>query len=312
MILTRAPLRIPLGGGGTDFPSYYLKYGGYILGFALNKYVTVVLHDTPDNKIRLKYSKTECVDNVDGLENRVAAEALKYFGVEGGVEVATFSDVPESSGLGGSSAFCVALIAALRQRQGLPIEKESIFPEAYEIERQLAGQPGGMQDQWFATYGGVHSLELNGSQPRRKGLEITGLLPYLRLLYTNTGRSNLEIASIQDEKTADLDGSMLDNLSKTKRLGREVEEAIEGRDPARVGHLFHLHWMNKRSRDPSISNSEVDKTYKSLRKEGLWGGKLIGLGGGGYILTCSSKEMDIPGAIPVGVDQEGVKVVYQA
>ena len=105
MILTRAPLRIPLGGGGTDFPSYYKKYGGIIVGFAIDKYVYCVLHNTVDGKVRLKYSMTECVEDVDKLENRVAAEALKYYSVLHGVEVATFSDVPESSGLGGSSAF---------------------------------------------------------------------------------------------------------------------------------------------------------------------------------------------------------------
>ncbi|MBA7637235.1 D-glycero-alpha-D-manno-heptose 7-phosphate kinase [subsurface metagenome] len=160
MIVTRAPLRIPLGGGGTDFPSYYLKYGGYILGFAIDKYVYVVFHDTIDGKIRLKYSKNEIVEDVDKLENRTAAEALKAYGVTKGVEIATFSDVSESSGLGGSSAFCVALVVALRYKLGLSLDKQEIYQSAYDIERIKAKQPGGIQDQIFASLGGTWSITL--------------------------------------------------------------------------------------------------------------------------------------------------------
>ena len=178
MIVTRAPLRIPLGGGGTDFPSYYLKYGGYILGFALDKYVHCVLHDTIDDKIRLKYSKTEVVDDVDRLENRIAAEALKWYSITKGVEVATFSDVPESSGLGGSSAFCVALVTALRHKLGLPMDKYIIFASAYDIERNKAGQPGGIQDQYFASFGGAWALEL-GKKFKTGKVDVSRLLPKL-------------------------------------------------------------------------------------------------------------------------------------
>src|SRR4030042_313264 len=174
VIVTRAPLRIPLGGGGTDFPSYYLKYGGYVLGFALNQYVHVVVHPTRDGMIHLKYSKAEASEDVDALDNRVAAEALKWFGWKGGIEIATFSDVPEGSGLGGSSAFCVALVKALdlltaEERGRRLMNRYEIFAAAWDIERNCAGQPGGMQDQFFASFGGGWSIELGEKFAERRG-----------------------------------------------------------------------------------------------------------------------------------------------
>jgi len=310
MIVTRAPLRIPLGGGGTDFPSYYLKYGGYILGFALNRYVHVVLHDTIDERVRLKYSKTEDVDSIDKLENRVAAEALKWYGVTKGVEVATFSDVPESSGLGGSSAFCVALVTALRQRLGLSLDKTEIFASAYDIERNKAGQPGGIQDQYFASYGGSWGLTL-GQEVTALEVDVTGLLPRLKLVYTNTGRSDLRIATSQTKKTISSDKPMLDNLNSIKLLGMEIEELLLRGRYDEVGGMFHRHWVMKKHRESSISNPEVDRLYSLAGEKGALGGKLLGLGGGGYLLLYSNCELDGLTCLSVGLDKEGCKVVYQ-
>ncbi len=310
MILTRAPLRIPLGGGGTDFPSYYLKYGGYILGFALNKYVRVVLHDTIDNYIYLKYSKTEKVKNVDQLENRVAAEALKWYGITKGIEVATFSDVPESSGLGGSSSFCVALVTALRQKLGLPQNKKEIFASAYDIERNKAKQPGGIQDQFFATFGGAWSLEL-GERFTRKPVNVLPLLPKLKLVYTNTSRTNLGIASTQVEKATLDDKSLISNLNSIKEQGKNVNCLLTSGNLDSVGLQFHEHWELKKSRDSRITNPEVDRLYNLARQSGALGGKLLGLGGGGYLLLYTNSDLDGIKTIPVGLDSTGCKVVYQ-
>jgi len=314
MILTRAPLRIPLGGGGTDFPSYYLRYGGYILGFALSKYVHVALNPTIDRKIRLKYSKNECVDNVDDLENRIAAEALKYFGVEKGVEVVTFSDVPEGSGLGASSSFCVALVSALRAFLSLDQDREEIFNEAYHIERVLAGQPGGMQDQWFASYGGVHCFELGSSDEEVKSrkIDITGLLPKLRLVYADGGRTDLGIAERQVESTNELRPDILENLNFVKQLGLGIEDAIRSHYYDTVGHLFHKHWLNKKKRDSQITNSKIDELYELAYCQGVLGGKLLGLGGGGYLLLYTNNGWRHPREVPISVDTEGVKVVYNS
>ena len=268
MIVTRAPLRIPLGGGGTDFPGYYLKHGGYILGFAINRYVHVVLNDTIDGKIRLKYSKNEVVDDVDELENRVAAEALKSYGATRGIEVATFSDVPESSGLGGSSAFCVALVLALRHKLGISLDKYDIFQSAYDIERIKAGQPGGIQDQLFASLGGAGYSCLGDNCLKLEPINITGLLPKLKLVYTNSTRTNLEIAVEQTRGTQESNKDILDSLALTKKLGLEIEDCIKSNNLDRIGEIFHTHWLNKKRRSNLISSPEIEAIYGRAMRDG--------------------------------------------
>ena len=199
MIVTRAPLRVPLGGGGTDTPSYYNSYGGFVLSFSITKYVYVVLHPTIDGKIRLKYSKNEVVDCTSQLENRVAAEALDFYGINRGVEIATFSDVPESSGLGGSSSFCVALIAALRILKGMSLDRQEIFREAYNVERIRAEQQGGIQDQFFASLGGCWAITLGEGEPLMEMVSLNGLLPKLKLVHAGSRKlaNPLSIAETQ-------------------------------------------------------------------------------------------------------------------
>lgn len=312
MIITRAPLRIPLGGGGTDFPSYYLKYGGYILGFAIDKYVYVVSHDTIDGKIRLKYSKNEVVDDVDDLENRVAAEALKAYGVTKGIEAATFADVPESSGLGSSSAFCVALIVALRYKLGLSLDKSEIFRSAYDIERIKAKQPGGIQDQLFASLGGAWSATLGEGLPKLKMIDLSSLLPNLKLVYSNTTRANLEIASAQTRDTENKDSAVLNSLHLTKELGQRIEKCIQDGNLDEVGNIFHAHWLNKKRRNNLISSVQLDSIYERALSKGATGGKLVGSGGGGYFLFYVPKKLAGFEAVPFSIDGEGAKVIYSS
>lgn len=309
MIITRAPLRIPLGGGGTDFPSYYLKYGGYILGFAITQYVYCIIHDTIDKYIRLKYSKNEVVEDVDKLENRIAAEALKTYNVTKGVEIATFADVPESSGLGGSSAFCVALVAALRKRLGISLDKYEIFQSAYNIERVRAGQPGGVQDQLFASLGGAWCTEL-GKDMNLGMVNVSKLLPKLKLVYTNTHRTTLEIARKQTEDTDLKDETVLDLLRRTKELGLEVKECIKDGNLDKIGEIFNTHWENKKKRSDLISSLELDSIYERALRSGATGGKLIGLGGGGYFLFYVPDRLEGFETVDFEVDWEGVKVIY--
>lgn len=315
MIITRAPLRIPLGGGGTDFPSYFEKYGGYILGFALDKYVYVVVHKTIDKVVRLKYSKSEVVSDIDYLENRVAAETLKYMDVTSNIEVATFSDVPEASGLGGSSAFCVALLIGLKRLKGLPLNKQYLFKEAYHIERELAGQPGGLQDQWFASRGNAWRLLLSkGLRIEADIIEVSGLLPYLKLVYTGSGRTSLVIADQQDKGVTEENEAVLASLHKTKELGLDIESYLLSNQFDKIGSTFHKHWESKKLRSNHISTLDIDTIYGVARASGAVGGKLLGLGGGGYFLFYS--ENGLPGldylhTLSVGLDSEGVKVIYE-
>lgn len=312
MIVARAPLRIPLGGGGTDFPSYYKQFGGYVLGFALDKHCHVVIHDTIDDMIRLKYSKTECVSKLDDLENRVAAEALKFHGIDHGIEIATFSDVPESSGLGGSSAFCVALVTALRHKLGIPYDKYEIYATAYDIERNQAKQPGGLQDQFFAAMGSAWCLDLPKTGCfSMQNIDIKHLLPKLKLVYTGTGRSDLGIAARQIDSTKRQVTDITDNLHRTKEMGKRIYQYLIEDNYDAIGETFHEHWQNKKARDPYISNPIVDQMYEDLRKtHGAIGGKLLGLGGGGYILVYAPQSLNGYQYLDVGIDQEGCKVVY--
>lgn len=323
MIISRAPLRIPLGGGGTDFPSYYTEHGGYILGFALNRYVKVVVHSTEDRKIRLKYSKTEeCdLDRPDDLENRVAAEALKWFGFdnsEKGIEVVTFSDVPECSGLGGSSAFCVALVRALAHKKGIKMNPYEVFAAAWEIERKHAGESGGMQDQFFASLGGAWRLHLcNGKDTfdyDQVDDLVAPLLPHLHLVYAG-GRNYISHSSViakrQDLFTSESDRAMVQNLGQVKAHGLEIEAALRDGSLDTVGDVFNEHWETKKRRDSCVSNSGVDQLHKTIcNGSGAVGAKLIGLGGGGYFLCYSKEGLDHIPALNVGIDSRGGVVIF--
>jgi len=313
MILTRAPLRVPLGGGGTDFPSFFNEFGGYILGFAISKYVYVVIHPTMDKKYYLKYSKTEVTDNLDLLENRVAAECLKYFKIESGLEVSTFSDVPESSGLGGSSSFCVALVTALRSYLGYSLDPNKIFNDAYDIERNKAKQPGGFQDQWFASLGGAHEIFFSDTYSSSRCVNnwVKELIPHLRLVYVGTSSRRLNIASNQNEKTKSKDSQMVSGLLTVKSIGEKIGKALEEKDFDRIGKLFHEHWESKKSRDPNVTTPEIDNIYFSGLKLGALGGKVIGMGGGGYILFCGSNLDGRFSSVDLSLDTEGAKVLYQ-
>ena len=324
MIVTQAPLRIPLGGGGTDFPSYYLAHGGYILGFALDKYVRVVIHPTEDRKIRLKYSKAEeCdLDRPDDLENRVAAEALKWFGFDKfdkGIEVVTFSDVPECSGLGGSSAFCVALVRALAHMRGIDMDPYETFAAAWEIERIKANEAGGMQDQFFSAMGGAWRLSLcdhgDAFDHDRVDDIVNPLLPYLSLVNAG-GRNYIShsgvIADRQEQGIKSKDTNIVESLHQTKVHGFQMEAALRNRQFEDVGRIFNEHWENKKRRDQSISNDAINDLHRTVcNGNGVSGAKLLGLGGGGYLL-CYSDKMTPSSLAPitVGIDPVGSIVVY--
>ena len=321
MILSRAPLRIPLGGGGTDFATYYKEHGGYFLGFACNLYVYVMVHSIIEPKINLKYSKNESVEcsleGLDQLENKVAAEAIRHIGLpeKGGLEIATFSDVPESSGLGGSSSFTCALLVGLNALVGRePYTIEELFTQSFHIEREVAGIPGGMQDQYFASRGGSYSVilgsekleESSGSSP----VDVTDFANNLYLVFTNRVRPNLDIATRQNEKTEQSDADMLASLQKVKEIGRIIERHIYTKKYKEIAVLFSEHWGSKMDRDPDIATPEMQEIWDQCLGAGALGGKLIGLGGGGYFLMYSTRSLEPIGGIPIKVAPTGAEIVH--
>ena len=323
MIITRAPLRIPLGGGGTDFASYYKKYGGYLLGFACNFHVYVVVHPIMESKIHLKYSKNEVVDcteeGLSQLENTIAAETIRHIGlpVTGGLEISTFSDVPESSGLGGSSSFVCALLLGLSTLADKDeYNPEKLFTDAFHIERELAGSPGGMQDQFFASKGGSNVVIL-GSEDKSNlsgtsEISLDGFVNNLYLVYTNETRSSLDIAVRQNEKTDELDETMIESLTKIKDIGTKIERLLYAKQYKQIATLFTEHWESKLLRDPSIATPEMDTVWNKCLDAGALGGKLIGLGGGGYFLMYSERSLESIGGIPLEVYPNGAEVIHES
>jgi len=317
MIITRAPLRIPLGGGGTDFASYYEKYGGYLLGFACDLYVYVVVHPIREPKIYLKYSKNEVVDatneGLDQLENKVAAEAIRHIGLptSGGLEISTFSDVPESSGLGGSSSFTCALLVGLNTLADRePYSTEKLFSEAFHVERELASSPGGMQDQFFAAKGGANIVILGGDLEGTSTINIDNFVDKLYLVYTNETRSSLDIAVRQNEKTESLDEAMLESLNQIKVIGNKIEGFLHARSYREIADLFTEHWEAKIRRDHEIATEDMLTIWNQCFNAGALGGKLIGLGGGGYFLMYSEVSLVEMGGIPIRVAPNGAEIVH--
>ena len=323
MILSRAPLRIPLGGGGTDFANYYKEHGGYLLGFACDLYVYVMVHSILDPVIHLKYSKNESVEcspeGLEQLENRVAAEAIKHIGLpeKGGLEISTFSDVPESSGLGGSSSFTCALLVGLNAlKGGESYTTENLFNESFHVEREAAGIPGGMQDQYFASRGGSHSVilgserleEPSGSSP----VDVSQFVRNLYLVFTNRVRPNLDIATRQIEKTQESDVDMLASLQKVKEIGKLIERHIYTKNYKEIAKLFSEHWGSKMDRDPDIATPEMAEVWDRCLDAGALGGKLIGLGGGGYFLMYSERSLEPIGGIPIKVAYTGAEIVHMS
>lgn len=316
LIISRAPLRIPLGGGGTDFEDYYREYGGHIVGFATQFYVYVIVKGTLDGKIHLKYSRNEVVEDPDDLHNRVAAECIKLFDTGQGLEIVTFSDVPESSGLGGSSAFCVALIDALHRFHGKPLAPQDIFNLAYEVERINAGVTGGMQDQFFAAHGGSWTLHLKDGGPIQVSIPsycMEQLLPKLRLIHTGEQRQSQVSPEEHQERIADKDESMLKNLEQVKFMSCDIDYYIRHRETLQLAEIFNRHWCAKKARDPHTTTSSIDTMIEVLRRDDPdCGVKLIGAGGGGYLLIYTEKELKWANGLHLKVAERGVEEIYNA
>ncbi len=291
MIVTRAPLRIPLGGGGTDLPSYYSEYGGFILSAAINKYVFINLNRLPvDGRLRILYSRSEIVGSVEKIRHPLVRESLKWTGVDGGLEIASMADVPSGTGMGSSGSYLVSLLTALHalKREHIPIQE--LAEEACTIEIELAGQPVGKHDQYLAAFGGIICLDIETDG--RVTVSPLRLSPYtleeLRnstlLFYTGIVRRSFDILNTQKKDTERGNKNVVESLHRTKELGLEIKKALESDDLHRFGELLDVHWQNKKKRSSKISDPQIDYWYDLARQNGALGGKLMGAGGGGFFM----------------------------
>ncbi len=291
-IITQAPLRATAAGGMTDLPSFYRLHGpGASVNFAITKYVTIFVSQNffPDT-IRVSYSKTEIAKKVDDIQHPTVKEALRLLGIDGGIEILSHSDIPShGTGLGSSSTFLVALLHALHAWKGENVSQNELAEEAVKIERWILNEPGGLQDQYAAARGGINLMEFNKDDSVHikpivmKGEHRKSFEEHMMLLYTGKQRSAAQILKPHSSSI----GDNLETYKRMRDLAYDTDRALTKGDMAEVGRLMHLNWEMKKSLDKQISYSEIDQTYELARKNGAIGGKLIGAGGGGFMLLVA-------------------------
>ena len=324
MIITRSPLRITLGGGGTDLPSYYRQYGGYVISAAIDKfvYVTVIKPFTPG--IFLKYSKLEHIENVEAVQHPIIREALLMLDKETPrYEITTLADIPAGTGLGSSGSFTTALIKALYAHRMKSIQPEELARLACDIEINRLGEPIGKQDQYIAAYGGITCFsfhkndEVDVSPLKISQDTFYDLEDNLLLFFTGFTRSAGNILEDQKTRTQQSDAKMLQNLHYVKELGFRTREAVEAGRTAEFGEIMHEHWLNKRKRTEGMSNAQIDEWYELGRAHGAIGGKLVGAGGGGFLIFYAENRKNLRQAMAhAGLEEvrfrfefEGTKVI---
>ena len=291
MIITRSPLRITLGGGGTDLPSYYREYGGFLIAAAIDRYVyvTVLRPFTPG--IFLKYSKLEHVQHVDEVQHPIIREAIRMLDFKTPqLELTTLADIPAGTGLGSSGSFTTALLKALYAHRRRLLHPGELAELACDIEINRLKEPIGKQDQYIAAYGGItcfrfHTNDSVEATPLKLDMDtLFDLEDNLLLFFTGFSRSAGSILKDQQSRTEQADREMIQNLHYVKELGVRSQRALEAGDPRRFGELMHEHWEHKKRRSGGMSNPQIDEWYELGLANGAVGGKLVGAGGGGFLL----------------------------
>jgi D-glycero-alpha-D-manno-heptose-7-phosphate kinase len=325
VIITRSPLRITLGGGGTDLPSYYRDHGGFLIAAAIDKYVYVTVMRPFTPGIYLKYSKLEHVDATDDVHHPIIREAIKSLGFKTPqVEITTLADIPAGTGLGSSGSFTTALLKGLHTHRRRLLSPGELAELACTIEIDRLGEPIGKQDQYAAAFGGVTCFTFHpdgrvDALPLRIPMDaLFNLEDNLLLFFTGFSRKAGGILADQKRRTEQHDAQMLQNLHYVKDLGQRCKEALESGDTARFGELLHEHWEHKRQRSAGMSNPKIDEWYELGRKNGAIGGKLVGAGGGGFLMFYAEDHRRLRAAMKTAgleevrfrFDFEGTKVLF--
>jgi D-glycero-alpha-D-manno-heptose-7-phosphate kinase len=324
MIITRSPLRVTLGGGGTDLPSYYAQHGGFLIAAGIDKYVFVTVMRPFTPGIFLKYSSLEHVEVADQVRHPIIREAIKHVGFNTPqVEITTLADIPAGTGLGSSGSFTTALLKALYTYRRRLIHPSELAALACEIEIERLREPIGKQDQYIAAFGGLtcftfHKDGAVTSEPLRLPIDaMFNLEDNLLLFFTGFSRSAGSILADQQDRTRADEGEMLRNLHYVKELAWRCREVLEAGDTAGFGALMHEHWEHKKRRSPGMSNPQIDEWYDLGRRNGAIGGKLVGAGGGGFLMFYAEDHRRLRSAMArAGLEEvrfrfdfEGTKVL---
>lgn len=312
MIIARSPLRITLGGGGTDLPSYYERFGGFLIAAAIDKYVYITLHETFVPDLIVKYSRLERVPDASKLEHPIIREAFAMLNMDGhGLELTSMADIPAGTGLGSSGSFTTALLKVLHTYKQNLVHPAELAEQACEIEINRLKEPIGKQDQYIAAFGGITCFEfLPDGKVRAWPLRLSeetrfNLEDNLLLFFTGFSRSASAILKDQDTRSRQLDQSMIENLHFIKKLAYDSQRALESGDLHEFARLMDVHWEYKKQRSAGISNPKINELYQLAKANGALGGKLIGAGGGGFLMFYAEDKVRLRHAMR----QAGLKEV---
>jgi D-glycero-alpha-D-manno-heptose-7-phosphate kinase len=324
MIIGRSPLRITLGGGGTDLPSYYQQYGGFLIAAAIDQYVYTTINHTQSDEMLIRYSQIERVKKVEDIHHPIIREALLLTGItEPNIEITSMADQPAGTGLGSSGSFTTALLKTLHKFKKHFISPQQLAEMACHIEINLLKEPIGKQDQYIAAFGGVTTFEFSrdGSVTPKPLMTSEQTLSQLEenLVMVSTGfhRAASKVLKEQDDKSKSADPSMINNLHYVKELGYRSLDALQSGNLTQLGQLFHEHWLHKKKRSSAMSNPDIDKWYELGLENGAIGGKLIGAGGGGFLLFYTEEKPRLKKAlkqanlqeVQISFDYEGTKIL---
>jgi len=327
MIISRSPLRITLGGGGTDLPSYYRGHEGFLVSAAIDKYVYVTVMRPFTEGIYLKYSQIEKVEQIDDVKHPILREALQMLALKTPqVEITTLADIPAGTGLGSSGSFTTALLKALYTHRKRHLHQEELAELACHIEIDRLGEPIGKQDQYIAAVGGVtcftfHKDDKVTTVPLDISMDtLFDLEDNLLLFFTGFSRSASGILNDQKVKSQQNDAEMLSNLHYVKDLGYRSRDALVDGKTELFGELMHDHWEHKKRRSGGMSNSKIDEWYELGMKNGAVGGKLVGAGGGGFLMFMAHDRNKLRHAmVRAGLEEvrfkfdfEGTKIVMSS
>lgn len=325
MIVSRTPFRLPLGGGGTDLPAYYRKHGGFFLSGAVDKYMHIVLNDRFEPGIRVSYSQTEIVDYPESIRHPSVREAMKLLNFRDRIEIVSLADVPAATGLGSSGSFAVGLLNALYAHQKVVKTPEEIAEEACDIAQNRLREPSGKQDEYTASLGGLRAYEIDKegtvtSSPLRMHEDTIAELEYgTMMFYTGIKRSASEILGKQQLRVSKRSGEAVEKMHRIKAIGLESKRALEKGDLHRFGELLDEHWTVKRGVAEGMTTEAIDSWYSIAKKNGATGGKVVGAGGGGFLmLYCEEGRQNVRSALAKeGLVEhrfrfvfEGSKVIY--
>ena len=311
MIITRTPLRVTLGGGGTDLPSYYEQFGGLVVSAAISKYIFISINRTFTPDYFLKYSALERVEQPTDIEHPIIREALLSHTVEPSVEIVSTADIPSGTGLGSSGAFTVGLLRTIYALRRDHVSAGDLAEEACRIEIDRLNRPVGKQDQYVAAFGGLNTYEFKpDGTVKVSPLAITtetfhDLEEHLLMFFTGYSRAADRVLEEQRSKSTAGDADMIDNLHFVKELGLRSKVALEQGDVEGFAALMHEHWEHKKKRSTSMSNTNIDRWYEIGRANGALGGKLVGAGAGGFLLFYTRD----PRALRAAMKAEGLAEV---